>query len=43
MASRCGEHQIARERGAGAQIIARIGHYHDGAHGIALRRREFDE
>ena len=34
-----GEHQLARQRRAGAQIAARVDHHHDGARGGAARRR----
>ena len=33
------EHQVARQRRAGAQIAARIDHHNDSARRIALRRR----
>ena len=36
---RSGEHQVARQRRAGAEIAARIDHHDDGASRKALRRR----
>ncbi len=38
-AMRGGEHEVARQRRAGAQIAARIDHHDDGARRITLRRR----
>ena len=36
---RGGEHEVGRQRGAGAQVVARIHDHHDGARGPARRRR----
>ena len=38
-AMRGGEHQVARQRGAGAQIVARIHQHHDRARRPAVRGR----